>query len=79
MKISKKILCCLLSLFVSGAIIYGDMLYSFPADITMYQNEEHSSSLGIGVSIGNIPEDVCAGVNSGKVTPCRCLLLGFLF
>ncbi len=71
MKISRKILCCLLSLFVSGSIIYADMLYSFPADITMYQNEVHNASLGIGVKIGNIPEDVCAAASGDKVTPLK--------
>ena len=71
MKISRKILCCLLSLFVSGSIIYADMLYSFPSDITMYQNEVHSASLGIGVKIGNIPEDVCAAANGNKVMPLK--------
>ena len=71
MKFPKKILCCLLSLFVSGSIIYADMLYSFPADITMYQSEAHSTSLGVGVSIGSIPDDVCASASGDKITPLK--------
>ncbi len=71
MKFSKKILCCLLSLFVSTGIIYTDILFSFPANITMYENEVHSSSLGVGVRIGRIPEDVCASAQGDKVTPIK--------
>ncbi len=71
MKIRNKILCCLLSLFVSGSIIYTDLVFSFPNDITMYQNELHNASLGVGVKIGNIPQDVCASAKGDKVTPIK--------
>ena len=71
MKIFKKILCCLFSFLVSGGILYTDILYSFPSDITMYQNETHSALLGAGVSIGNIPDDICASSGSDKVLPLK--------
>ncbi len=71
MKIFRKILCCLFSFLISGGILYTDILYSFPSDITMYQNETHSALLGAGVSIGNIPDEICASSGSDKVLPLK--------
>ena len=71
MKILKKLLCCLFALTLSGAILYADILCSFPSEITMYQNQHHKSSLGAGVSIGNIPQDICTSQNSKTVTPLK--------
>ena len=70
MKIHKKILCSFLSLFVSGGIIYADMVFSFPENITMYQSELHNTALGVGVSIGNIPDDVCE-VEESSIKPIK--------
>ncbi len=71
MKIYRKIICCIFSLFISGGIIYTDMVYSFPADITMYQNELHNTALGVGVSIGNIPDDIFLSQSKDNVTPVK--------
>ena len=71
MNIFKKFLCCLFSFLISGSILYTDILYSFPSDITMYQNEAHNSQLGAGVSIGNIPGGICASSESDKVLPLK--------
>lgn len=71
MKLLKKIFCCLFALSVSGAILYADILSAFPTEITMHQNEVHNSFLGAGVSIGNIPREVCAATNAHKVTPLK--------
>ena len=71
MKIFKKFFCCLFALAVSGIILYADILFAFPSEITMYHNEVHNSSLGAGVSIGNIPREVCASTNADKVTPVK--------
>ena len=71
MKISRKILCCLFSIFISGSIIYTDILLSFPSDITMYQNEAHYSALGVGARISGVPDDVFASSQGDKVTPIK--------
>ena len=71
MKIFKKFFCCLFALCISGGILYADILSAFPGEITMYCNESHPSSLGIGVSIGNIPREVCAAGSADKVTPLK--------
>lgn len=71
MKISRKIVCSFLSLLVSAGIIYADILFSFPTDITMYQNEVHNLSLGVGTKISDIPADVCASSKKGKITPLK--------
>ena len=71
MKFIKKIFCCLLALSVSGMVLYADILFAFPGEITMYQSEAHNSSLGIGVSIGDIPEGVCVSSKENTVTPLK--------
>ncbi|MBQ8808530.1 MAG: hypothetical protein IJZ81_04420, partial [Clostridia bacterium] len=71
MKIFKKVLCCLCALIVSGAILYADILFAFPKEITMYQHQNHNSRLGAGVSIGDIPSDVYASSSADTVTPIK--------
>ena len=68
MKLFKKISCAVLALMLSGVILYTDILFSFPAEITMYTNQEHNSSLGAGVTI-SVPKDICASAESKTVTP----------
>ena len=65
----KKILRCIAALFISGLILYTDILYSFPSEITMYKNKEHNKSLGIGVSISDIPVSINASAKENKVIP----------
>ena len=67
----KKFIYCLLAFLLSGIMLYADILFSFPCEITMYQDEKHSSSLGIGVSIGNFPEGICASSESNTVVPLK--------
>ena len=71
MKIFKKILCCTFALAFSGLILYLDILSQFPSEITMYQNEEHTPSLGAMVTIGDFPENISASSTSEKVTPLK--------
>ncbi len=71
MKFIKKFFCCLFALLASGVVLYADILFAFPGEITMYQSEAHNSSLGIGVSIGDIPEGVCVSSRENTVTPLK--------
>ncbi len=71
MKLIKKISSCILALFVSGIILYADILSEFPAEIMMQQNESHNLLLGIGVRIENIPDNVCTFSEKGTVTPLK--------
>ena len=65
----KKFLRCLFALAVSAIILYGDLLYSFPSEINMYKNEIHSTSLGAGVFIGDLPDNICTWDGKNGVTP----------
>ncbi len=69
MRIMKRLVCCLFSLVMSGAILYGDLLFSFPSEITMFQNQSHNTALGAGVYIGNIPDDICTWDSKKGVIP----------
>ena len=71
MKIFRKFFCCLFALALSGMLLYADILCSFPSEITMYQNQRHKSNLGAGVTISNIPEDLCTSKNERTVTPAK--------
>lgn len=71
MKFIKKIFCCLLALTLSGLVLYADILFAFPGEITMYQSEAHNRALGIGVSIGDLPEGVCVSSRENTVTPLK--------
>ena len=71
MKFLKKFFCCITALAVSSIILYADILSAFPGEITMYCHEVHNSKLGIGVNIGNIPEDVFASATENKITPTK--------
>ena len=65
----KKILRCIAAFFVSGLILYIDILYSFPSEITMYKNEAHNRTLGAGVCIGDIPRTMNVSAENNKVVP----------
>ena len=69
MKLFKKISRCFFALFLSFLILYADLLYSFPSEITMYSGEEHNTSLGAGVFIGNFSASVPSHNYAYKVTP----------
>lgn len=69
MKSVKKFLFSICALLISGSLLYADILFAFPSEITMYENEVHKSSLGALVSIGDIPKEICASTNQNKVTP----------
>ncbi len=71
MKSSRKFLRCIIALGVSAIILYGDLLYSFPTEINMYTNEIHSTSLGAGVFISDIPENICTWDGADGVTPLK--------
>ena len=72
MKIFKKSLCCLIAVTLSALIIYADILSAFPKEITMYESEAHNGYLGLGVSVGGMPEGVCAISNESTLTPLKC-------
>lgn len=71
MKFVKKFLYSLCALAISGGLLYADILFAFPSEITMHTNEAHKSSLGALVSIGDIPQNICASSIAGKVTPIK--------
>lgn len=72
MKIFKKSLCCLIAVSLSALIIYADILSAFPKEITMYESEVHNGYLGLGVSVSDMPEGVCAISNETTLTPLKC-------
>lgn len=69
MKIFRKLSRSLMAVMLSGLILYTDILFSFPTQITMFRNKEHSSRLGAGVTISDIPKEICASAKSETVTP----------
>jgi len=71
MRFLKKLSSCVLALFVTGVILYADILSEFPAQIIMQQNESHNRTLGMGVSISSIPEDVCVFSENNTLTPLK--------
>ena len=71
MRIVKKLLLCTLALILSGVILYSDLIYSFPAEITMFQNEAHNSSLGAGVFVGDIPQSVTVWDSKNGIVPLK--------
>ena len=71
MKSLKKALRSIFAILISLTILYTDILFAFPAEITMHLNELHQKNLGAGVSLGNIPEGVCVSSNAKTVTPLK--------
>lgn len=69
MKILKKITTVLFAATVSALILYADILFSFPAEITMYRGQNHSKNMGSGVFIGSISSDMSASSSGTNVTP----------
>ena len=71
MRFFKKICCCLFALLISVGILYADILSAFPTEITMFHNEVHSTLIGAGVSIGDIPDSIHSSVGQSDVTPLK--------
>ncbi len=69
MTLLKKGLYCIFALTLSLGILYADILYSFPSEIMMHEDEIHQSSLGAGVYIGDVPKSVCTVDNANGITP----------
>lgn len=69
MRILRKILQCAAAVCVVGVFMYIEMIYSFPAEITMYSGQPHSERLGAGIKIGNIPKNACVYTGKNTVTP----------
>ncbi len=69
MKIFKKLTTVFSAAIVSALILYADILFSFPAQITMYRGQDHSKNMGSGVFIGSISSDMSASSSPGNVTP----------
>ena len=69
MKILRKILQSAAAMGAVGLLMYIEMIYSFPPEITMYNGQPASSRLGAGISIGNIPENACVYTGKNTVTP----------
>ncbi len=67
MKTFKKIIIVSLSAFFSLSLLYADVLYSFPSEITMYKGQEHNKNIGAGVNIGGISNEICASKNDSLV------------
>jgi len=71
MKILKKSLCCIFATSVVLFVIYLDILSGFPTKIILHENQAHNSYLGLGVSVRDIPEEVCTTSNN-TLTPKKC-------
>lgn len=67
----KKPLRSIFAILISLTILYTDILFAFPAEITMHLHELHQKNLGAGVSLGDIPEGVCVSSNAKTVTPLK--------
>jgi len=59
MRLLKKILCVAAAVFASAVMLYIELIYSFPSEITMYCGQQHSSALGAGVTIGDFSPYMC--------------------
>lgn len=69
MRLARKLFLCFFSLCLSGVIVYADLIYSFPTEITMFKNEIHSQSLGAGVFVGDIPKTVSVSDSKNGIVP----------
>ncbi|MBR1969636.1 MAG: SpoIVB peptidase [Clostridia bacterium] len=69
MKILKKLATVFFAATVSALILYADILFSFPAQITMYRGQNHSKNMGSGVFIGSISSDMNVSSSGENVTP----------
>ena len=72
MRIFKKSLCCLSAFVFTLLIIYTDILFSFPTEITMYENEVHNRYFGIGISMDKLPAGSSAEASRSTVIPTKC-------
>lgn len=59
MRLLKKILSVAGAVGISGAMLYIELIYSFPSEITMYSGQSHSAILGAGVTIGDFSPLLC--------------------
>ena len=71
MKSLKKPLRSIFAILFSLTILYADILFAFPAEITMHLNEIHQKNLGAGVALGNISDGVCVSSSAKTVTPLK--------
>ncbi len=69
MRLAKKLLLCMVALIISGIILYADLLFSFPTEITMFKNEAHNPSLGAGVFVGDIPQSISVWDSENGIIP----------
>lgn len=71
MKSFKKPLRCIFAFLFSATLLYADVLFAFPGEITMHLNQLHSRNLGAGVTLGDIPKEVCVSSDTEMVTPVK--------
>ena len=71
MKIFKKIMSLFFALSISALILYADMLFSYPSEITMYHGEPHSARMGGGVFLSDISPNLPVNSSSESVTPLK--------
>ncbi len=69
MKTFKKLITVFCAAALSALILYADILFSFPAQITMYRGQNHSKNMGSGVFIGSISSDMGVSSSGENVTP----------
>ena len=69
MKTFKKLITVFAAASLSALILYADILFSFPAQITMYRGQNHSKNMGSGVFIGSISSDMGVSSSGENVTP----------
>ena len=59
LRLLKRILCVAAAVSAAAVMLYIELIYSFPSEITMYCGQQHKSTLGAGVTIGNFSPDMC--------------------
>lgn len=71
MKYLKKISSIFFALSISALLLYADILFSFPTEITMYHGEAHNFKMGSGVYISKISPNLPVNSTSETVTPLK--------
>ena len=71
MKPLNKLLRCFFAFLLSAMILYADILFSFPSELTLHLNQLHRRHLGAGVCLGNFPDNICAASDADTVTPLK--------
>ncbi len=70
MRLLKKFLLIFFTSMFSLSLLYADIIYSFPEQITMYSGQKHSKDIGIGVRLGKLSGIECVET-SDNIVPLK--------